>query len=252
MKPLKITTTKRRIRKIIKNPKNNPVLIDTNMFTYLGNNLFEILQDKKLPEVNLRTLKEARKYVSFNLRLIDEEAKILSVPSVVEEINVIIDELKRKSERIRQTYDFGVRDSIMRKARSKKRVLPETLSRISEIKSYISRLERISEVLGERSKRYEKNNPAIELIARRVNDAANVANTYGNLEKISDADTDLVIAAFYEAILFENTPFILSNDRDINEIIWYSLNNGYFHPTEKRLIEQRVKIYRKGRRKNKS
>jgi len=235
---------KRKLGELIRNSKNNPILLDTNIISFSGGGVLDLLRYKKLSDVEFKKLKELRLYSSFIWSLVNSEERISTVPEVVKETKELVKCLQNVYERRNMSYHYEVKDALMHAAYSKNAENPQALRVLSELKAVTSRLEKIVFALETRAEKYRGYNKNLDLIGGIVGQATYYAEKSGAIKKVSKADIDLVMDAFYETLFFSKTPLILSEDKDINRIICSAFQDNYFPSEIKELLIKRIGMHR--------
>lgn len=231
---------KKVLRELVASSNNDPILFDNCAFVFNHEvDIFKACRYKTLPDINLRELKENRIYFSFLYNLICENEKLATVPAITKEQEANLSSLQHKLVTMQSTY-ANARDAMMIDANSASVANSSAIHRMHELSRGISEFKNINQILKLRSRKY--NNERFFEIKHIIEYAANKARHLGKLNEISDADVELVAAAFYENLDFEKVPLILSIDEHI--VIMCSFAASLYKPEQRELLREGIRTYR--------
>ena len=239
MNNLSLSQSKERLKEIIANPANNPIIFDTSLFSggHYEKNLLQLLKTTIFHKIPIHLLKEFKLFYSFLHDAVAENPRIITLPGNIKETLDLLAYLKTTYESREARANEG------KIYLGEKRIDGE--EKLAHIRRAISKLEGVVTILTARNKEYADwgDSSLYQTINQNVNRAAEFSRITKKIEEISPVDACLIKTAFYLA-LHGKTPALLTSDRDIEEIMRMSLSNDFFPQAVKSKLAERVKLYR--------
>jgi len=234
---------KEELGEIIRDERNNPILVDTTVFSPVNPTITDMIYKKAFVNMNSRDLKVVRKYYSYILAMTEDESKIVSVPAVIPEISRLKEIIGSQVSELNKIYEGPMRDAIIVKRRKNSVYHPRMQDTGSELAQIFSRIDRTLDIFKVRANNYQWIGTQ-EYFKNRARGGAKHGHALGHIKKIDEADVELVAASLYEVFFKGTSPYILSCDRDIDIILRYTLAGNSFSKEQKDLANCRIKTYR--------